>query len=264
MRGHNNKMKRVAGKVALVTGAASGLGLACAGRLSEEGAAVVLADIAREPGEAAAAGLESADFAHLDVTCESSWQSLMAELVAQYGGLDVLVNCAGVVELASIEDTTEEIWRRINSVSTDGTFYGCKHALAVMKQRGSGSIINMCSTASIQGGPNIFAYAAAKSAIRGMTKSIACLSAQEGYGIRCNSVHPGNMDTPMLHAMYDTVAETDPESAAAMDKLWVGQPGDVANLVLFLASDESSSVNGAAMVVDNTTTITEGAVPRHD
>ncbi len=256
-------MKRVEGKVALVTGAASGLGLACARRLSQEGAAVVLADIAREAGEAAAADMERGRFAYLDVTSESSWARLVAEVISDYGALDVLVNCAGVVELASIEDTTEEIWRHINGVGTDGTFFGCKHALAAMKLRGSGSIINMCSTASIQGGPNIFAYAASKSAIRGMTKSIACLSAQEGYGVRCNSVHPGNMDTPMLRSMYERVKENDPETAAAMDKLWVGEPEDVAHMVLFLASDESRSVNGAAMVVDNTTTITEGAVPRH-
>lgn len=257
-------MKRVEGKVALVTGAASGLGLACAQRLAEEGARVVLADVARDTGEAAAEAIEGARFAYLDVTSESAWESLIESIVAEHGQLDVLVNCAGVVSLASIENTTEEIWRRINSVGTDGTFYGCKHALAAMKPRGTGSIINMCSTASIQGGPNIFAYAASKSAIRGMTKSVACLSAQEGYGVRCNSVHPGNMDTPMLRNMAVTVAEANPEAAAAMNNLWVGEPVDVANMILFLASDESRSVNGAAMVVDNTTTITEGSVPRHD
>lgn len=257
-------MKRVEGKVALVTGAASGLGLACARRLAEEGAIVVLADVAREAGEAAAAQIEGSAFAFLDVTSESAWAALIPAIVAEHERLDVLVNCAGVVELASIEDTTEAIWRHVNSVGTDGTFYGCKHALAAMKAQASGSIINMCSTASIQGGPNIFAYAASKSAIRGMTKSIACLSTQEGYGIRCNSVHPGNMDTPMLRAVAARVAEEDPEAAEAMQNVWVGEPIDVANLVLFLASDESRSVNGAAMVVDNTATITEGAVPRHD
>ncbi|QFU75158.1 SDR family oxidoreductase [Halioglobus maricola] len=253
-------MGRVSGKVALVTGAASGLGLAIAQRLAEEGAEVVLADVARESGEMAAQGLANASFAYLDVTSESAWQALIGSM----DRLDVLVNCAGVVELASIEHTTEDIWRKINAVGTDGTFYGCKHALASMKAQGSGSIINMCSTASIQGGPNIFAYAASKSAIRGMTKSVACLSTQEGYGIRCNSVHPGNMQTPMLSRMYDTVLEHDPEAAADMDKLWVGDPVDVANMVLFLASDEARSVNGAEMVVDNTTSITEGAVLRHD
>ena len=124
-------------------------------------------------------------------------------------------------------------------------------------------MINMCSTASIQGGPQIFAYAASKSAIRGMTKSVACLSAQEGYGVRCNSIHPGNMRTHMLDAVQDVVRANDPEAAQAMEDVWVGQPEDVASMVLFLASDESKSVNGAAMVVDNTTTITEGVVPKH-
>jgi len=255
-------MGRVQGKVAIVTGAASGLGLAAAMRLAEEGATVTLADIAEDIGEAAAEGIPGAEFAKLDVTSEAAWAALVDDVLARHGRLDVLVNCAGVVSLASIEDTTEEVWRKVNAVGTDGTFYGCKHALRAMKPAGSGSIINMCSTASIQGGPRIFAYAASKSAIRGMTKSVACLSAQEHYGIRCNSVHPGNMDTPMLRNMYDTVAAHDPEAAAAMDNLWVGDPVDVANMILFLASDESRSVNGAEMVVDNTTTITEGAVPR--
>ena len=131
-----------------------------------------------------------------------------------------------------------------------------------MKTQGSGSIINMCSTASIQGGPRIFAYAASKSAIRGMTKSVAVLSAQSGYGVRCNSIHPGNMETPMLEGVREVVRQNDPEAVAGMEQVWVGEPLDVANMVLFLASDESKAVNGAAMVVDNTTTITEGAVPR--
>jgi 3(or 17)beta-hydroxysteroid dehydrogenase len=257
-------MKRVEGKVAIVTGGASGLGLAACQRLAEEGAQVVMADIAEEQGAAAAAAIDGAEFARLNVSDEQNWQALIDSVVAEFGRLDVLVNCAGIVQLASIEHTTEEIWRKVNAVGTDGKFYGGKHAVRVMKPAGSGSIINMCSTASIQGGPNIFAYAASKSAIRGMTKSVACLSTQEKYGIRCNSVHPGNMETPMLRNMYNIVAENDPASAAIMDSLWVGEPVDVANMILFLASDESKSVNGAEMVVDNTTTITEGAVPKPD
>jgi 3(or 17)beta-hydroxysteroid dehydrogenase len=256
-------MGRVEGKVAVITGGASGLGLASARRLAQEGATVVLADISEEQGRAAAAALPGARFECLDVTVEAQWAALLDRVVAEHGKLDVLLNSAGVVQLASIEDTTEEIWRRVNSVGTDGTFYGCKHALRVMKAAGSGSIINMCSTASIQAGPRIFAYAASKSAIRGMTKSIAVLSAQEGYGVRCNSVHPGNMDTPMLRGVQDIVRAAHPELAQDMEKIWVGQPEDVANTVLFLASDESRAVNGAALVVDNTTTITEGVVPRH-
>tara|TARA_R110002072_G_scaffold158723_4_gene309786 strand:- start:29097 stop:29885 length:789 start_codon:yes stop_codon:yes gene_type:complete len=255
-------MGRVANKIAIITGGASGLGLASARRLAEEGASVVIADINKEQGEAAASEIPGVRFEQHDVTREENWLRLVDKVVVEYGRLDVLLNSAGIVRLASIEDTTEEMWRQINAVGTDGTFFGCKHALRVMKPNGSGSIINMCSTASIQGGPMIFAYAASKSAIRGMTKSVAVLSVQSGYGVRCNSVHPGNMRTPMLEGVRDIVRESDPQAAQAMDGIWVGEPEDVANMVLFLASDESSAVNGAAMVIDNTTTITEGTVPR--
>ena len=255
-------MGRVANKVALITGGASGLGLASARRLAEEGATVILADINLEQGRLAAAGIPGSRFEVLDVTREEQWSALVDKVIADYGRLDILLNSAGIVRLASIEDTTEEMWRQVNAVGTDGTFFGCKHALRVMKVAGRGSIINMCSTASIQGGPRIFAYAASKSAIRGMTKSVAVLSAQSGYGVRCNSIHPGNMRTPMLQGVQDIVRESDPDAAQAMENIWVGEPIDVANMVLFLASDESLAVNGAAMVVDNTATITEGVVPR--
>ena len=255
-------MGRVANKVALITGGASGLGLASARRLAAEGAIVIIADINQEQGAAAVSDLPGARFEQLDVTCEASWIALVDKVMAEHGRLDVLLNSAGIVRLASIEDTTEEVWRQINAVGTDGTFFGCKHALRVMKAAGRGSIINMCSTASIMGGPQIFAYAASKSAIRGMTKSVAVLSAQSGYGVRCNSIHPGNMRTPMLAGVRDIVRKNNPEVAQSMENVWVGEPIDVANMVLFLASDESVAVNGAAMVVDNTTTITEGVVPR--
>jgi 3(or 17)beta-hydroxysteroid dehydrogenase len=255
-------MGRVAGKVAIITGGASGLGLASARRLAEEGATVVIADINAAQGESAARDIPLVRFELLDVTCEANWIELVDKVIADFGRLDILVNNAGIVQLASIEDTTEDMWRQVNAVGTDGTFFGCKHALRVMKEAGAGSIINMCSTASIQGGPRIFAYAASKSAIRGMTKSVAVLSAQSGYGVRCNSIHPGNMRTPMLQGVQDIVREQDPDAAQAMENVWVGEPVDVANMVLFLASDESTAVNGAALVVDNTTTITEGVVPR--
>ncbi|MEM9255034.1 MAG: SDR family oxidoreductase [Pseudomonadota bacterium] len=255
-------MSRVVNKVAIVTGGASGLGLASARRLAEEGARVILADINSEQGAAAAKDIEGASFSRLDVTRMADWESLVDRVVQEQGRLDVLFNCAGIVSLASIEETTEDMWRQIHAVGTDGSFFGCQQALRVMKAQGGGSIINMCSTASIQGMPGVFAYAASKSAIRGMTKSIAVLSAQNGYGVRCNSIHPGNMATPMLDGVRATVEQHNPEALASMDQVWVGEPVDVANMVLFLASDESKAVNGAAMVVDNTATITEGLVPR--
>ena len=255
-------MGRVANKVALITGGASGLGLASARRLAQEGATVVIADINLEQGNAAAREIPGVCFELLDVTREANWIALIDKVIADYGHLDILVNSAGVVRLASIEDTTEEIWRLVNAVGTDGTFFGCKHALRVMKPARSGSIINMCSTASISGGPGILAYAASKSAIRGITKSVACLSTEKGYGVRCNSIHPGNMRTPMLQGVQDIVRKNDPKAAQAMEDVWIGEPIDVANMVLFLASDESISVNGAAMVIDNTMTITAGTVLR--
>jgi 3(or 17)beta-hydroxysteroid dehydrogenase len=257
-------MGRVAGKVALITGGASGLGLASARRLAEEGATVVIADINEAQGRAVASDIPGVQFETLDVTGEQAWITLIDKVVTEHGRLDVLVNNAGIVRLASIEDTSEEMWRQINAVGTDGTFFGCKHALRVMKAAGSGSIINMSSTAAIQGMPQVFAYSASKSAIRGMTKSIAVLCAQNGYGVRCNSIHPGNMQTPMLEGVADIVRANNPEAAKGMEKVWVGEPVDIANMVLFLASDESRSVNGAALVVDNTTTITEGVVPKFD
>lgn len=256
-------MGRVQGKVAIITGAASGLGLASARRLAEEGATVIMVDIDEALGRAAAGDIPNARFVAMDVTREQNWIELVDNTVAEHGRLDILLNAAGIVFLASIEDTTEDMWRKVNAVGTDGTFYGCKHALRVMKSAGGGSIINMCSTASIQGGPTIFAYAASKSAIRGMTKSVACLSTQQGYGVRCNSVHPGNMATPMLERMARELKVQDPETAAAMEQAWVGEPLDVANMVLYLASDESKAVNGAEMVIDNTTVITAGLVPAH-
>lgn len=255
-------MGRVQGKIALLSGGASGLGLASAQRLAQEGATVILADINADLGRERASHIAGAEFVQLDVTREQNWVDVIDDVIARHGKLDILLNAAGIVKLASIEDTTEELWRQINAVGTDGTFFGCKHAVRVMKDNGGGSIINMCSTASINGMPRIFAYAASKSAIRAMTKSVACLSAQSQYGIRCNSIHPGNIDTPMFQGVTATVREADPGAAEALSQSWMGEPIDVANMVLFLSSAESQSVNGAEMVIDNTVTITEGGVPK--
>ncbi|MCX2976726.1 SDR family oxidoreductase [Candidatus Marimicrobium litorale] len=253
-------MGRVAGKVAVVTGAASGLGLASSRLLAQEGATVIMADVNAEQGHALANEIEGAEFHALDVTKEQAWIDLFETVNRSCGRVDILLNCAGIVRLASIEQTTEDDWRAVHAVGTDGTFYGCKHVLPVMKAQGAGSIINMCSTASIQGAPGVFAYAASKAAIRAMTKSIACLSTENGYGLRCNSIHPYNMATPMLEGVQEQVRRGNPEAAAGMDQVWVGEADDVANMVLFLASEESKAVNGAALVIDNTATVTQAAV----
>lgn len=178
----------------------------------------------------------------------------------QFGRLDVLVNNAGIVLLGSIEDATYDQWKRINAVSSDGTFLGCKYAFAAMKRHGSGSIINMSSTAALVGIPSIVAYSAAKGAVRSLTKSVAIHAATSGYKIRCNSIHPGNMNTPMLqntfNLIFGAMDEKDrPPLPAA------GDASEVAAMVVYLASDESRSVNGAEMVIDRGITVMEGQLP---
>ncbi len=250
-------MGRVTGKVALITGAASGLGKADAWRLAEEGATVVLTDI-DDSGEKLAKEIQQATgsttrFYHHDVSDESRWAEIIAAVEKEFGGLDVLVNNAGIALVATIETTTLEQFRRTNAIMTEGVFLGCKAAIPVMKNRGGGSIINMASVASHLGYPVFFAYSAAKGAVRSMTKAIAVHCQMNGYDIRCNSIHAGAIDTPMVQ---DTFAQLglgapEPDRKDAMVPVGVGDPKDVANLVLYLASDESRFMNGAELLLDN-------------
>ena len=164
-----------------------------------------------------------------------------------------MVNCAGVVLLKDIETTTLEEWRSLMAVNLDGTFLGCKHALRVMKDRGGGSIVNMSSVAGIIGSGNLAAYSASKGGVRLLTKSVALHCARKGYNIRCNSVHPSFVETPMLRSMIESARdpkklENNFAQAAPLGRL--AQPDEIARTILFLASDESAFTTGAELVID--------------
>jgi NAD(P)-dependent dehydrogenase (short-subunit alcohol dehydrogenase family) len=247
-------MGRVDGKVALITGGASGIGLATARLFLDEGAKLVLTDRDKSAVEAALAALgNAAGFHLLDVTREDDWIAVTDAAVAEFGRLDILVNSAGVALLRDIETTTLDEWRALMAVNLDGTFLGCKHAVRVMKERGGGSIVNMSSVAGLIGSGNLAAYSASKGGVRLLTKSVALHCARKGYNIRCNSVHPSFVETPMLRAMI--AAGRDPAKmeanytgAAPLGRL--AQPIEVARAILFLASDESAFTTGAELVVD--------------
>ena len=247
-------MTRGDGKVAIVTGAASGLGRGCARRLAGEGARVVLADRDTALGEAAATELGAPHvFRALDVTDEAAWTALVDETVRLFGRLDILVNAAGVAVWGDVERVTLAEWRYANAVNSEGTFLGCQNAIRAMKATGGGSIINLSSVAGLVADADAPAYCASKGAVRLFTKSVALHAARCGYNIRCNSVHPSFIETPMVTNLI--ARSPDPakmraklEQAAPLRRM--GEVDDVAHLVVYLASDESKFVTGAELVVD--------------
>jgi len=233
---------------------------------AQEGAAqVIVTDIDIANGERVAREIgPQATFMRLDVRHEAEWKELIAKVMKKHGRLDVLVNNAGVVELNTPESITEDKYRFVMSVMLDGCVFGCKHAIAAMKASGGGSIINMSSVASIIGDSMVAAYTAAKGGIESYTRSVAVHCAQNCLNIRCNSVHPSTMDTPMVQTLPDKIVAEHLEAmfeGKASLEMPIGNPMEVAYLVLYLASDESRFVNGAKMVIDATSTITQGAVP---
>ena len=251
-------MGRVAGKVAIITGAASGMGKADAILLAREGASVVVADLNEKDGQAVAAAIgDAAVFMRLDVTDEDNWRAVIAATVERFGRLDVLVNNAGMIALGTIVDTDLASWRKINAVNSDGVFLGCKHAIPVMAESGGGSIVNMSSVAAIQGQSFVAAYSASKGAVRALTKSIAMFCKEQKNGIRCNSIHPDGVKTPMVVKVAmgkDVATQEDIDEVGKFGNMC--EPEDIANLVLYLASDESGFVNGSEMLIDNCSTIT--------
>ncbi len=250
-------MGRVQGKVALVTGGGSGLGKADCERLAAEGAKVIVSDIdeAAAKAVAAAIGGEALAVKH-DVASEDDWRNVLALAEQRFGGLNILVNNAGIVVLADPEETTLEQFRRANAVMSEGVFLGCKYAIPLMARSGGGSIINMSSTASHLGYPVFFAYSAAKGAVRAMTKSGAIHCQAEGYGIRCNSIHPASIETPMVQLAEGRPGQEQAIAKGVLPAGATGAPSDVADLVLYLASDESRFLTGAEIVIDNGLTIT--------
>lgn len=234
------------------------MGKADAMVLAREGARVVVADLNEKDGQAVADAIgDNAVFMRLDVTDEDNWKAVVSATVERFGRLDILVNNAGMIALGSIVDTDLATWRKVNAVNSDGVFLGCKHGIPAMAASGGGSIINMSSVAAIHGQSFVAAYTASKGAVRSLTKNIAMFCKEQKNGIRCNSIHPDGVKTPMVVKVAmgkDVATAEDLEQIGKFGNMC--EPEDIANLVLYLASDESGFVNGAEMLIDNCATIT--------
>jgi meso-butanediol dehydrogenase / (S,S)-butanediol dehydrogenase / diacetyl reductase len=246
-------MARLAGKIALVTGAASGIGLATAKRFAEEDAVVILADRDEErlPGalaEVEAFGGEHCAI-HLDVTLEGAWVAAARQIEARYRRLDILVNNAGFGRFCPIAETSLDAWRATMAVNLDSVFLGTKHALPLLARSGKGAIVNMSSVRGLVAGPNAGAYSAAKAGVRLFSKVAALECAAAGNGVRVNSIHPGHVETPLTAATYANPAI----ARAFLEHTPLGrfaQAREIAEAIVFLASDESSYMTGAELTID--------------
>lgn len=241
---------RVLNKIALITGGASGIGLATAKLMAAEGARVIIADINEVAGSHVAKEIGGMFYA-LDVSDESAWMNTMENISAEYPCLDILVNNAGISPHDTIENFNLDNWRHVHSVVAESVALGSKHGLSLLRQSEAAAIVNLSSVAGMVGAANYASYGSAKAAVRNLTKSIAMHCAQKGYAIRANSVHPGSIDTPILDAdkaKYGERAITVREQSIPLGRL--GQAEEVANAILFLASDEASFITGTELIVD--------------
>ena len=250
-------MGRVKGKLALVTGAAQGLGAAIAESLASEGARVLLTDINAAGVRECAAGInalypDTAFFLEHDVASESSWRDAIAAARHELDGLHILVNNAGIGSIASVEEESLETWRQVHAVDLDGVFLGCKYGLPLLAESGGGSIINISSVSGIVASHNFAAYNSAKAAVRHLSKSVALHCAHTDNGVRCNSVHPAFIDTAILNGFSGSVSRNEIiEKLSRQVPLGrIGEAQDVAYAVLYLASDESKFVTGTELVLD--------------
>ena len=252
---------RVVGKVAIVTGGASGIGRSCAIRLADQGATVMVTDIQDEAGKATAAAIRDkgghAQFMHHDVTSEPEWEQVVAATLAAMGGVHILVNNAGIDIGGSIVTMALTDWQRQQAINLDGVFLGVKHCIPAMIESGSGSIINMSSVAGLKGAASLAAYNATKGGVRLFTKGVALECAQKRWPVRVNSVHPGIIDTPIWTKINPALQPDDSHiidaqglAQTAVPSGVLGSPEDIANGVLFLASDDSSYMTGTELVID--------------
>ena len=235
-------MTRLKDKMVLVTGAAGGVGSAVAQAIEREGGKAITTDLAGRQGSSHV----------LDVTAEKDWLRVIGEVARETDHLDGLVNAAGLVVLGNIEDTDFGVWRQILAVNLDGTFLGCKHAMPLLKEKG-GSIVNLSSVSGIVGGHNLAAYNASKGGVRLLSKSIALHGARLSPKVRCNSVHPAFLEG----AMADGIIAAAPDTGKARERMQraiplrrLGKPSEIADLCVYLLSDESAFVTGAEFVID--------------
>lgn len=254
-------MGRLNGRVALVTGAASGIGRATAQTLAREGARVIATDLNAAGVETVVQGIRaggaSARSVHQDVTREDTWRQIVDDIRLQEGSLHILVNNAGIAWAGSILEMTLADWRRQQAVNLEGVFLGIRTCVPLIRDSGGGSIINISSVAGLRGSPVLAGYCATKGGVRLLTKGVALESAHSGWNVRVNSVHPGVIDTSIWQTVSPAAMRLESNAVDPHEIAAAGTPGgkaghaqDIANGVLFLASDESAYMNGSELVID--------------
>jgi len=267
-------MKRLEGKVTLVTGAARGIGEAIASAFVQEGAFVYLTDIDDEPGVKAAKELgPSVEYVRLDVREESDWIAALKRIGEGHAHLDVVVNNAGITGFEEgdlvhdPEHASLDSWRRVHRTNLDGVFLGCKYAIRAMRNSGAGAIINISSRSGLVGIPGAAAYASSKAAVRNHTKTVALYCAEQGLNIRCNSIHPAAILTPMWEPMLGDGPDREARMAEFVSDTPLrrfGRPEEVAALAVLLASDEAAYMTGAELNIDGGILAGSAAVPKVD